>query len=39
MPKGEVAALEASFVLLLANLRRTTPDSLLRNCTIDVSII
>lgn len=39
MLKGEVTALEASFVLLLCNLHRITPDFFLRNCTIDVKII
>lgn len=39
MLKGEVTAPGASFVPLLSNLHRTTPDSLLRNSTIDVKII
>ena len=38
MLKGEVTALEASFVLL-SSLHRTTPDFLLRNSTIGVRII
>lgn len=38
MLKGEVTALKASFVLLLSNLHRTTPDFLLGNSAIDVKI-